>query len=158
MILTMVFFFFAAWFPYAMICLLRIFGIGYPDFYVAIAMMSAKSSAWTNTAIYIGMNYHVRKYVLPTHINYAIDDLLSKDVAAAGTNAQNTTAEEGKDVETIVTTQASVQSSKANQVAPTESKSRPASSTFTEEVHMEMRKNSRSSVAGLQITTRKSSF
>lgn len=59
MILIMVFFFFGAWAGYSFICLLRIFEVDYPDVSVAIAMMTAKSSAWINTVIYIGMNYQV---------------------------------------------------------------------------------------------------
>lgn len=65
MVLVMVLVFFLSWSGYSTICLLRIFGVDYPDISVAISMMTAKSSAWTNCLIYIGMNSRIRRYVLP---------------------------------------------------------------------------------------------
>lgn len=97
MVIVMVFSFFAAWTGYSLICLLRIFGVDYPDYMVAIAMMTAKSSAWTNTLIYIGMNKPVRKYILPSKFNYFIDDLMSvanKDVETIHTRMDSNMQED----------------------------------------------------------------
>ena len=59
MVFLMVFAFLGAWSGYAILCILRLFGIHSPDFAIGIAMMLAKAGGWLNTIVFIFMNTQV---------------------------------------------------------------------------------------------------
>ena len=62
MVFLMVFAFLGAWSGYALLCILRLFGIYSPDYAVGIAMMAAKAGGWLNTIVFIFMNTQVSKH------------------------------------------------------------------------------------------------
>ncbi len=53
MILLMILAFFISWFFYALVCIMRVFGLDCPDYLVGLAVVSAKTGPWTNSIIFI---------------------------------------------------------------------------------------------------------
>ena len=128
MVLIMAFVFFLSWSGYSIICLLRIFGVTYPDASVAIAMMTAKSSAWTNSMIYVGMNSKLRRYVLPEWANSCCEEELEdKEQEVEVATIHSRAMDELEEDET---------SPKANQVGPASKTSHDDASEFTEDSHV----------------------
>ena len=61
MVFLMVFAFLGAWSGYALLCILRIFGIHSSDIAFGLVMFAAKTGGWLNTFVFIFMNTQVSK-------------------------------------------------------------------------------------------------
>ena len=59
MVLLMIFAFLGSWSGYAILCILRLFGINSSDYAIGFAMMFAKMGGWNNTVIFIFVNPEV---------------------------------------------------------------------------------------------------
>jgi len=68
MVFLMVFAFIGAWSGYALLCILRLFGIHSSDIAFGLVMFAAKSGGWLNTLVFIFMNTQFRAAILPSWI------------------------------------------------------------------------------------------
>ena len=62
MVFLMVFAFIGAWSGYALLCILRLFGIHSSDIAFGLVMFAAKSGGWLNTLVFIFMNTQVNNH------------------------------------------------------------------------------------------------
>ena len=63
MVFLMVFAFIGAWSGYALLCILRLFGIHSSDIAFGLVMFAAKSGGWLNTLVFIFMNTQVSNHL-----------------------------------------------------------------------------------------------
>ena len=59
MVFIMALAFLGPWSGYAILCVLRLFGIHSNDYAVGVAMMAAKAGGWLNAIVFIFMNTQV---------------------------------------------------------------------------------------------------
>ena len=71
MVFLMVFAFIGAWSGYALLCILRLFGIHSSDIAFGLVMFAAKSGGWLNTLVFIFMNTQVRNHLV-TCLQYIV--------------------------------------------------------------------------------------
>ena len=64
MVFLMVFAFIGAWSGYALLCILRLFGIHSSDIAFGLVMFAAKSGGWLNTLVFIFMNTQVSNHLV----------------------------------------------------------------------------------------------